>query len=412
MLQPPRGRRLFAALLSAAVAALAAHAATVFLFFVGNGFNASVIPVANGFFGFSMLVAFVVLAVGGRLGAVRRTRWSALTGLLAGLAGAILGTTLSAVLAGTPLSGTLFMGVMASLVGVNLVFILAVLVAAVTVAPALYAAVATSPPAVLRSGRTALVRLPAENLADGAVTHIERVPVDTVAADEQWAAYVDVFRAEGWEVVEVPVAEGMADSVFVEDVVVVAGGVAVVTRPGAESRRGELAGIEETLRSLRLPIEHIREPGLLDGGDVLVVGDTVYVGQGTRTNADGIRQLRVLLRDRGITVVGVPVTKVLHLKSAATALPDGTVLGHPDTVDDARVFGRYLEMPERLGTQVVVLDPDTVMLSASAPRSAELLRSLGYRVVAVRVSEFEKLEGSVTCLSVRIRSVPGPRRRA
>ncbi|WP_307807394.1 dimethylargininase [Naasia sp. SYSU D00948] len=399
---PPR-RRLFPALLSAAVAALAAHLATVLLVFVGNGFNPASIPAANGFFGFGVLIAFLVLAVGGVLGAFERFRWTAVTAVVAALAGALLGTTIGALLSGAALSGALLSGVFASLADVNLVFLAVTLIAALTVAPAVYRSVAAIPPAVLRSGRTALVRLPAANLAEGAVTFQERAEVDPERADAQWAAYVDTFRSEGWDVVEVPAADAMADSVFVEDTVVVIAGLAVLTRPGAEHRRDEVDGTEETLRDLRVPMARIEEPGTLDGGDVLVVGDTVYVGRGGRTNAEGIRQLRALLAPRGVTVVGVPMTRALHLKTAVTALPDGTVLGHGEALDDPRIFGRYLEVPEPEGAQVVVLDPETVLMSAAAPRSAELVRSLGYRVLPVELSEFHKLEGSVTCLSVRIR---------
>lgn len=410
MLQPPPGRRLLAALLSAAVAALVAHVVTVLLYFVGNGFNPSVLPAANGFFGFAMLVSFVVLAIGARLGAFGRRRWTLVTGVVAALLAAFVGTTLGALASGNALSGALFGTVAGTLVSVNLIFLVVTVVVALTVGRPLYRTVASTPPAVLRSGRTALVRLPSAKLAEGAVTHQERVPVDTGLADQQWAAYVDAFRAEGWDVLEVTASEG-ADSVFVEDAAVVAGGLAVLTRPGAEQRRDEVAGVEELLRSLRLPIVRIEEPGTLDGGDVLIVGRTVYVGRGGRTNADGIRQLRALLAPRGLTVVAVPVTKVLHLKSAVTALPDGTVLGHPDTVDDPRIFPRYLEVPEPEGAHVVVLQPDAVLLSASAPRTAELLTSLGYRVVSVPLSEFEKLEGCVTCLSVRIRPLQETRAR-
>jgi dimethylargininase len=409
VLSTPSSRRLLPALLSAAAAALAAHAATVFLLFVANGFTASLLPVANGYFGFGTLVVFVVLAIAGRLGAFERFRWTALTAVVAALLGALLGTALGALLSGVGLSSTLLSGVLASLLDVNLAFVVMVALATLTIAPAVYRALAGSRPAVLRGDvPTALVRLPSANLADGAVTYRDPQPIDAERADEQWAAYVDAFRAEGWDVVEVPAADGMADSVFVEDTVVVVAGLAVLTRPGAAHRLGELEGTEQTLRELRLPIARIEEPGTLDGGDVLVVGDTVYVGRGGRTNADGIRQLRELLRPRGVSVVAVPMTRALHLKTAATALPDGTVLGHPDAVDDPRVFGRYLEVPEADGANLVVLAPDAVLMAASAPRTAELVRSLGYRVVAVDLSEFGKVEGSVTCLSVRIRPLPKP----
>jgi dimethylargininase len=100
------------------------------------------------------------------------------------------------------------------------------------------------------------------------------------------------------------------------------------------------------------------------------------------------------------------VTKALHLKTAVTALPDGTVIGYPPLVDEPRVFERFLPVPEEHGTAVVVLSDDTVLMSASAPKSADLFRELGYQVITVDISEFEKLEGCVTCLSVRLRKTP------
>ncbi|HWU59174.1 MAG TPA: arginine deiminase family protein, partial [Microbacteriaceae bacterium] len=177
---------------------------------------------------------------------------------------------------------------------------------------------------------------------------------------------------------------------------------AVIARSGAESRRGEADAVETSLREQGLAIERIEEPGTLDGGDVLQVGTTVYVGRSTRTNAEGIRQLRSIVTPLDYTVIAVPVTRALHLKTAVTALPDGTVIGHPDLVDDPGLFDRFLAVPEAEGAAIVVLDDATVLMSAAAPRSAELIADLGYRVVTVDISEFEKLEGCVTCLSIRV----------
>jgi dimethylargininase len=181
------------------------------------------------------------------------------------------------------------------------------------------------------------------------------------------------------------------------------GRTAVLTSPGAESRRAEVDEVERTVRGLGLRIERITMPGTLDGGDVLKVGTTVYVGRGGRTNAEGIRQLRAIVSRLGFTLIAVPITKVLHLKSAVTALPDGTVIGYPPLVDDPSIFGRFLAVPEEAGSHVVELAPDTVLMAASAPQSAQLIRELGYTVITVDISEFEKLEGCVTCLSVRVR---------
>ena len=150
----------------------------------------------------------------------------------------------------------------------------------------------------------------------------------------------------------------------------------------------------------------IAEPGTLDGGDVLKIGTTAYVGLGGRTNAEGIRQLAAIVEPYGYAVVAVPTTKVLHLKSAVTALPDRTVIGYPPLVDDPEAFGSFLAVPEEPGAHVVLLGDDRLLMSASAPRTVELLGARGYTVVPVDISEFEKLEGCVTCLSVRLRHLP------
>ena len=251
----------------------------------------------------------------------------------------------------------------------------------------------------------ALVRSPSSRLAEGLVTHIARQPVDLAVARKQWEAYVDALRGAGWQIRDVPAADDCPDSVFVEDAVVVFGDLAVVTRPGAPSRQPEIEVMPQVVASLGMERAHIEAPGTLDGGDVLKVGTDVYVGAGGRTNAQGVRQLRRLVEPRGYTVIAVPVTKVLHLKSGVTALPDGTVIGYEPLVDDSRLFPRFRPMPEESGAHVVVLDADTVLMAADCPRSLELVQSLGYDVDTVDIGEFQKLEGCVTCLSVRLRAI-------
>lgn len=248
-----------------------------------------------------------------------------------------------------------------------------------------------------------LVRRPSPRLAEGELTHIERVPVDAALAQSQWESYVDVFRQRGWEVIEVDPADEHADGVFIEDAVVMFGDLAVLTSPGAESRRGEIASTRSTLEDAGIPYRAIALPGTLDGGDVLKIGRTVYVGRTLRTNDEGITQLRDLLSPRGWSVVAVPVSKVLHLKSGVTALPDGTVVGFEPLVDDPAAYPDFLAVPEEHGTAVVVLDDVTVLMSADAPETAELYRSRGLEVITTPITEFEKLEGCVTCLSVRVR---------
>jgi len=252
----------------------------------------------------------------------------------------------------------------------------------------------------------ALVRRPSSRLAEGIVTHIERSPVDPARALEQWRSYLEALHIAGWETHEVPPADEYPDSAFVEDTMVVYGDLAVIARPGAGQRRGETAAAEAKVRGLGYRIAHIEEPGTLDGGDVLKFGNTVWVGQGARTNADGLRQLAEQLRPLGARVVPVPLTKAIHLKSVLTALPDGTIIGYPPRMDDTSIFPRFLPVEEEHGASVVLLGGTTVLMSASAPETATLLRDRGLEVLAVDISEFEKLEGGVTCLSVRLRGLP------
>lgn len=236
------------------------------------------------------------------------------------------------------------------------------------------------------------------------MTHIDRSPIDVSRAVEQWEAYVGCLRAAGWETIEVPPADDCPDAAFIEDTVVMFGDLAVVTNPGADERKGEVSAVEETVRGLGYETTRLTGPGTLDGGDVLKVGRTAYVGLGERTTGAGIRALAEIVGPRGWQVQAVPLTRALHLKSAVTALPDGTVIGWDPVVDDQDAFPRYEGMPEEGGAHVVLLADDHLLMATSAPRTAALLRERGYRVSQVDIGEFEKLEGCVTCLSVRLRS--------
>ncbi len=235
------------------------------------------------------------------------------------------------------------------------------------------------------------------------MTYIERAAIDVDAAMRQWHDYVAALHKHSWDIVEVPTDDDCPDAVFIEDTMVAFGRLAVLSRPGAPTRQPETAAVERTLVSLGYDTATIEPPGTLDGGDVLKVGTTVYVGLGGRTNAAGIAQLATYLEPTGANVVSVPCTRVLHLKSAVTALPDGTVVGWPDAVDDPTVYPRFLPTPEESGAHVVLLGDDHLLIADDCPMSADLFRSMGYRPVEVDISEFQKLEGCVTCLSVRLR---------
>jgi dimethylargininase len=235
------------------------------------------------------------------------------------------------------------------------------------------------------------------------VTRQHRVPIDVALALSQWSAYVETLRDAGWNISEVDPADDCPDAVFIEDAIVVFDDLAVVTRPGALARRSETSGAEEAARRAGLDIHRIKAPGTLDGGDVLKVNRTAYVGIGERTTVQAVNQLDAILSPRGWIVRPIPVRRVLHLKSAVTGLPDGTIIGYPDYVDDVATYDRFMAMPEPEGGHVVLLSENRLLMSSAAPESAAHLAKMGYRPMQVDISEFEKLEGCVTCLSVRIR---------
>ena len=402
------GRRLIASALSAFVIALIVHVSMILAFTVGNlgstnGPSWSLVQQVSNYFALASVIAFVLLVIAGVLGTFSRWWTALIAGVVVAVLAPVINTLLLTLSGGNAFSGVVLGYVFATLVGLNLLFAVVVAVLTPTFGLWMYRRFVDYQGSGRIGSRIALVRIPASNLAEGLVTHIEREAIDPELADQQWDGYVAALAAAGWQTIEVAAADSEADSVFVEDTAIVFGDTAVVALPGAESRRAEVAGTEAALQAQGLRIEHIQEPGTLDGGDVLKVGSTVYVGRGGRTNAEGIRQLRALVAPLGYTVVAVPVTKALHLKTAVTALPDGTIIGYEPLVDNVSLFERFLPVPEATGTAVVVLSDDTVLMSASAPGSAALISDLGYTVVTVDISEFEKLEGCVTCLSIRIR---------
>lgn len=398
----PLTRRIVASLVAAIVVTAVTQGANLLAFAVGNQLKVEILDQVSSYFLPAVMIFGVLVFLGGVAGFLAKRRFAWLVGLVAAVIAALVGTTMQIAVQGQAVTPEILSGLLATLLSLNLIFVVAGTVATVTVGANLYhLALAFRNKPVAR--RIALVRAPASTLADGLVTHVKRKKIDLELADTQWDNYVATLEAAGWTTELVEPRDDLADSVFIEDSVVILGGVAVITSPGAESRQAEIVATEATVRQLGLPIERILQPGTLDGGDVLKVGTTVYVGLGGRTNGEGIRQLRAIAKPLGFTVIAVPVTKALHLKTAVTALPDGTVIGYLPLVDNTTIFERFLPVPEAEGTAVVILDDDTLLMSAAAPKSAELFRGLGYRVITVDISEFEKLEGCVTCLSVRIR---------
>jgi dimethylargininase len=258
------------------------------------------------------------------------------------------------------------------------------------------------------TGFLALTRGIPEAITRCELTHLERVPIDLARARAQHHAYEQRLAELGGEVRRLPADPDLADAVFIEDTAVVLDELAVIARPGAPSRRAEVAEVEQALRGER-PLARIEPPGTLDGGDVLLVGRTLLVGRSSRTNDEGARQLRALLEPLGYRVDQVAVGGCLHLKSAVTAPSDDLLLLNPEWVDaDGLPPGERVEVDRSepfAGNVLRVFD--TVLVDARAPRTRERLEQRGIRTVTVDQSELAKAEGGLTCCSL---IVPRPAR--
>jgi len=234
------------------------------------------------------------------------------------------------------------------------------------------------------------------------LTFVERATIDIERARAQHAAYRAALAAAGADVVLLPALDDLPDSVFVEDTAIVLGSVAIVSTMGAESRRRETAAMAPVLRRYRT-VQALGEPATLDGGDVMHVGTTLYIGQTARTNRAAVDQLTKMLGPAGYRVIGVPLTKCLHLKSACTAIGPHAVLINPDWVPTALFDGLRVitvDPDEPFGANAVIVG-HALVVPASAPRTRERLVCAGWdQAIAVDISEFEKAEAAATCLSL------------
>jgi len=250
------------------------------------------------------------------------------------------------------------------------------------------------------SGRlVALTHAPSPAIEQGERTHRPRLPIDFDRALRQHESYRRLLAECGCEVQLLAANRDFPDGVFIEDTAVVLDEVAVLATMGAASRRGEPAGVEPVLRRYRT-VRRLEPPATLEGGDVLRVGRTLLVGHSQRTNAAGIAALAEIARDHGYSVRPVPVRGCLHLKSACSALPDGRLLVDSARVDREALSGFPLVPVSEAEAANALLVGETVVLAAAFPRTAALVRSLGFAVRTVDLSEFAKAEGAVTCLSL------------
>ena len=233
------------------------------------------------------------------------------------------------------------------------------------------------------------------------LTHLPRTPVDVGVARAQHRAYEQCLAEAGCTVVRLEAGPEMADSVFVEDIAVVFDELAIVTRPGAPSRRQETPAVAEALARYRL-VQHIEAPATADGGDVLVVGRNVFVGCSSRTNAAAIDRMRQVLGPYGYTVVGVGVSGCLHLKSAVTRVADDCLLINRDwiSIEPFSTFDLINVHPDEPNGANALRVGGEVVYATAFPRTRERLEQRGLCLRSVDVSEIAKAEGALTCCSL------------
>jgi dimethylargininase len=251
--------------------------------------------------------------------------------------------------------------------------------------------------------RRAFTRAVSPRLPECQLTHLQRVPIDAAKAAEQHAAYEQALSDAGFEIIRLPELRDDPDAVFVEDTALLLDGHAIITRPGVESRANET---ESTAQGLAAHFDiHRIERGYIDGGDVLRIGKRLYVGLSTRTNAEGLKALEDIATPIGFEVVKAELRDCLHLKTGATfagsdASGSLVLLYDEASVDPGQFHGveplRVLERP----AANCVLSGERLILPAGNPRTAALLRDRGFHVIEVDVSELQKAEAGVTCMSL------------
>ncbi len=247
----------------------------------------------------------------------------------------------------------------------------------------------------------ALLRRPAPTVADGLTTVDEGRP-EVARTLEQFEAYAAALRDAGVEVTVLDPLPDHPDAHFVEDVAVVTPAVIVRTRPGAPARRGEIDAVGEALQRFGSVVD-IEAPGTLDGGDVLTVGDRVFVGRSERTNEEGVRQLGAIVEPQGFSCVTVPVGAGLHLKSSVNAVSDDMLVLTAEFAD-VPAFAEFERVVVPDGEEYaanVLRVNDRVLVPAGYRSTAGLLRGRGLQIVTLPMSEFRKMDGGLTCLSVR-----------
>ncbi|MGH7522028.1 MAG: dimethylarginine dimethylaminohydrolase family protein [Gemmatimonadales bacterium] len=254
----------------------------------------------------------------------------------------------------------------------------------------------------------AVTRAVSPTLAECELTHRPRDPINVSNAIAEHACYEEALRSLGATVVRAAPEPALPDAVFVEDTALALDEVAVITRPGAPTRRREVESMAEALSAYK-PLVRIQSPGTLDGGDVLRVGRKLYVGLSSRTNREGVSQLETILSKWDFEVIGVQVTGCLHLKSAVTQVGEDLLLINPGFVRP-ECFAPMEKIPvapaEAHGANALWIGgAGAVIYPAHYPETAERLDRAGVRIVPVPSTELAKAEGGVTCCSVLLEAL-------
>ena len=247
----------------------------------------------------------------------------------------------------------------------------------------------------------AITRKPGNSITNCELTFLDREPIDPARMRSQHAAYCETLSQLGAKVVTLDADESFPDSVFVEDTAVVLDEIAIICRPGAESRRGEVDIIADVLSEFR-EVRRIEAPGTLDGGDVLQAGRRILVGHSSRSSEHGIRQLAQFAEPFGYTVEAIPVSGCLHLKTACGLLPDGSLLINPNWIDARSLAGFHCaEIPSEEQFSANTLPMGTsVILPARHRQCAARIAERGIEPARIEIGEFAKAEAGVTCLSL------------
>lgn len=249
----------------------------------------------------------------------------------------------------------------------------------------------------------ALTRSVPPSIVNCELTHLTREPIDLARAAEQHGLYERALVAVGCTIQRLPSLPDLPDSVFVEDAAVVLPEIAIISRPGAASRRLEVTSVADALRPHR-PVTFIEPPGTLDGGDVLAIGSTIYVGESARTNAEGIRQLADLASAYGYAVRPVKVSACLHLKSAVTRVSEDVILLNSAWVDSSSFKGMHqIEVhPDEPFAANALWIGEHVIYPRTYDETRRRLEDNGINVHLVEMDELQKAEGGVTCCSILI----------